>query len=219
MIVILITILSSENRSPFCQFLDGCYCYTFKLGISSRYHSDFQSLWHSFRTLALYGRIEIKNFGNKRSCAWVPSLTFKIYTLYFMIEKQTNEKNPNNCKSGYHLNNFRYLKGLDKSQLGKYAIEVIVDGFEFPYYGPKHKKHRKKSHLIIHCPTSEGVSEVSERGSERSGARKRSEQGGASKWQSRASEWDYSGPECPGQTSSASQAGQRRFRRMFRWRK
>ena len=28
------------------------------------------------------------------------------------------------------------------------------------------KKHRKNSHLIIHCPTSEGVSEVSERASE-----------------------------------------------------
>ena len=37
------------------------------------------------------------------------------------------------------------------------------------------KKHRINSHLIIHCPMSEGVSEVSERASERSGARERSE--------------------------------------------
>ena len=29
------------------------------------------------------------------------------------------------------------------------------------------KKHRQNSHLIIHCPTSEGVSEVSEQTSER----------------------------------------------------
>ena len=28
------------------------------------------------------------------------------------------------------------------------------------------KKHRQNSHLIIHCPTSEGVSEVSKRASE-----------------------------------------------------
>ena len=28
------------------------------------------------------------------------------------------------------------------------------------YYGPKQKKHKKNSHLIIHCPTSEEVSEV-----------------------------------------------------------
>jgi len=27
----------------------------------------------------------------------------------------------------------------------------------------KRKKHRQNSHPIIHCPTSEGVSEVSER--------------------------------------------------------
>ena len=40
--------------------------------------------------------------------------------------------------------------------------------------GPEQKKHRKNSHLIIHCPTSEGVSEVSERASERSGAREQS---------------------------------------------
>ena len=26
MVVILITIQSSENSSPLCQFLDGCYC-------------------------------------------------------------------------------------------------------------------------------------------------------------------------------------------------
>ena len=30
----------------------------------------------------------------------------------------------------------------------------------------REKKHRIKSHPIIHCPTSEGVSEVSERVSE-----------------------------------------------------
>ena len=28
------------------------------------------------------------------------------------------------------------------------------------------KKHRQNSHPIIHCPTSEGVSEVSERANE-----------------------------------------------------
>ena len=28
------------------------------------------------------------------------------------------------------------------------------------------KKHRQNSHLTIHCPTSEGVSEVSERANE-----------------------------------------------------
>ena len=42
------------------------------------------------------------------------------------------------------------------------------------------KKHRQNSHAIIHCPTSEGVSEMSERTSERSRAREQSEQSGAS---------------------------------------
>ena len=42
------------------------------------------------------------------------------------------------------------------------------------------KKHRQNSHPIIHCPTSERLSEVSERMSEHSGGRKRSEQPGAS---------------------------------------
>ena len=42
------------------------------------------------------------------------------------------------------------------------------------------KKHRQNSHPIIHCPTSEGVSEVSERVSEAEVA------GGASE---RTSEW------------------------------
>ena len=32
MVVILITILSSENSSPLCQFLDGCYCRKNKKG-------------------------------------------------------------------------------------------------------------------------------------------------------------------------------------------
>ena len=41
---------------------------------------------------------------------------------------------------------------------------------------------------IIHFPTSEGVSEVSERASERSGGRERSEQSGASERVSGASE-------------------------------
>ena len=53
----------------------------------------------------------------------------------------------------------------------------------------KEKKHRQNSHPIIHCPTSEGVSEVSERTSERSGGRERSEQSGASERVSGASEW------------------------------
>ena len=39
-----------------------------------------------------------------------------------------------------------------------------------------------------HCPTSEGVSEVSERASERSGGREQSEQSGASERVSGASE-------------------------------
>ena len=47
------------------------------------------------------------------------------------------------------------------------------------------KKHRQKSHLIIHFPTSEGVSE---RTSERSGGRERSKLSGASERVSGASE-------------------------------
>ena len=43
-------------------------------------------------------------------------------------------------------------------------------------------------HPIIHFPTSEGVSEVSERTSERSGGREQSEQSGASERVSSASE-------------------------------
>ena len=39
----------------------------------------------------------------------------------------------------------------------------------------QNKKHRINSHIIIHFPTSKGVSEVSERASERKGARKQSE--------------------------------------------
>ena len=50
------------------------------------------------------------------------------------------------------------------------------------------KKHRKKSFLIIRFPTSEGVSEVNEQMSERSGARKQSEQVGARERVSSASE-------------------------------
>ena len=50
------------------------------------------------------------------------------------------------------------------------------------------KKQRQNSYLINHCPTSEGVSEVSERTSERSGGRERSEQSGASERVSGASE-------------------------------
>ena len=42
------------------------------------------------------------------------------------------------------------------------------------------KKHRINSHLIIHVPTSKGVSKVSEGTSERGGGRERSEQSGAS---------------------------------------
>ena len=52
-----------------------------------------------------------------------------------------------------------------------------------PTVGQNRKKHRMNSHPIIYCPPSSGVSEVSEvteRASERSGARERSEQGGAS---------------------------------------
>ena len=44
------------------------------------------------------------------------------------------------------------------------------------------------SHQIIHFPTSKGVSEVSERASERSGGREQSEQSGASERVSGASE-------------------------------
>ena len=50
------------------------------------------------------------------------------------------------------------------------------------------KEHRQNSHPIIHCPTREGVSEVSERTSERSGRRERSKQSGASERASSASE-------------------------------
>ena len=48
-------------------------------------------------------------------------------------------------------------------------------------------KLRQNSHPIIHCPTSEGVSEVSERTSECSGGRERSEQSEASERVSGAS--------------------------------
>ena len=32
MVIILTIILSSENSSPFCQFLDGCYCSSIYIG-------------------------------------------------------------------------------------------------------------------------------------------------------------------------------------------
>ena len=54
--------------------------------------------------------------------------------------------------------------------------------------GQNREKHRVNSHLMIHCPTSEGVSKVSERTSERSGGRERSEQSRASEQVSGASE-------------------------------
>ena len=77
------------------------------------------------------------------------------------------------------------------------------------------KKHRQNSHLINHFPTSEWVEWASERTSERSGGRERSEQSGASERVSGASERangrasgpvltsqflfvpDHSAPPCP----------------------
>ena len=57
------------------------------------------------------------------------------------------------------------------------------------------KEHRKNSHLILHFPMSEGVSEVSEgvskvseQTSECSGACEQSEHGGASRWVNGASD-------------------------------
>ena len=46
------------------------------------------------------------------------------------------------------------------------------------------KKHRQNSHPIIHCPTSEGVSEVSERANEWAQRRARAKQAVWSKWTS-----------------------------------
>ena len=43
------------------------------------------------------------------------------------------------------------------------------------HYGRKWKKHRQNSHLIFHCPTSERVSEVSERANEWAQRRARAE--------------------------------------------
>ena len=64
--------------------------------------------------------------------------------------------------------------------------------FRHSTMGQNRKKNGINSHLIIHCPTSEGVSKVSER----SGSRERSELcgeseqvSGASERMSGASEW------------------------------
>ena len=40
------------------------------------------------------------------------------------------------------------------------------------HYGRNRKKHRQNSHPIIHCPTSEAVSEVSERAQRRARAKR-----------------------------------------------
>ena len=49
MIIVFITILSSKNSSPFCQFLDGCYCIypgqAFKNGKQGRVNASFIYSW------------------------------------------------------------------------------------------------------------------------------------------------------------------------------
>ena len=54
--------------------------------------------------------------------------------------------------------------------------------------GQKRKKHRINSHLIIHFPTSEGVSEVSERVSAAEGASEASSLKQANEWAVKANE-------------------------------
>ena len=44
--------------------------------------------------------------------------------------------------------------------------EEVQEGEEEDTMVENGKKDRQNSHLIIHCPTSEGVSEVSERANE-----------------------------------------------------
>ena len=50
------------------------------------------------------------------------------------------------------------------------------------------KKHRQNNHPIIHCPTSEGVSEVSERVSAAEGMSEKSSPKQANEWAVRANE-------------------------------
>ena len=58
------------------------------------------------------------------------------------------------------------------------------------------EKHRKNSHLFIHCPMSEGVSKVSER-CERTSERCERTGEWTSKWPSTAvCILGYSGPQC-----------------------
>ena len=47
MVMVLITILSSENSSPFCQFFDGCYCSCKTLGLLSN---------HTYHTVTSFSR-------------------------------------------------------------------------------------------------------------------------------------------------------------------
>ena len=53
----------------------------------------------------------------------------------------------------------------------KFILEIMITqdpAIIHEHYGPEKQKskHRINTHLIIHCLTSEGVSEVSERASE-----------------------------------------------------
>ena len=66
-----------------------------------------------------------------------------------------------------------YLSAQDRYSGSKKKLIAAEDGVSGKQrtLGQNRKKHRKNSHPIIHCPTSEGVSEVSERASECSGAR------------------------------------------------
>ena len=76
----------------------------------------------------------------------------------------------------------------------------VRDHYETLHYGPEQKKNRKNSHLIIHCPTSEDVSErVNERCKRTS--KQTSEWPGTSVWI-----LGWSGPQCGVGAASALSA-------------
>ena len=72
---------------------------------------------------------------------------------------------------------------LDKSK------EPFFSPVSKMHYGPEMKKHRINSYPIIHCPTSEGVSEVSEWANEWVQQSVWAKRGVQSKQTSRASKW------------------------------
>ena len=92
-----------------------------------------------------------------------------------MTKTQFKKKNSRFENSQLHLflekkpirSSYRYFP-LHLLRSSPATLQEPSSGFQLhATMGQIRKKHRIKSHLIIHCPTSEGVSEVSERASER----------------------------------------------------